>query len=166
MNWFEFSFDAFLIVFIVLNVINVILQTIKSIATVLCGKWIAAIVNAVTFGFYTIVVVFMTADGLGLFWKALIIGVANLIGVYAVKYFEEKNRKDKLWKVELTVRAERTDVLARQLEELAIPHNYIPNVGKWTVFNIYCNTQKESAFVKDLAIKHKAKFFVSESKRL
>ena len=63
MNWFEFSFDAFLIVFIVLNVVNVVLQTIKSIATVVCGKWIAAIVNAVTFGFYTIVVVFMTADG-------------------------------------------------------------------------------------------------------
>ena len=85
MNWFEFSFDAFLIVFIVLNVVNVVLQTIKSIATVVCGKWIAAIVNAITFGFYTIVVVFMTADGLGLLWKALIIGVANLVGVFAVK---------------------------------------------------------------------------------
>ena len=117
MNWFEFSFDAFLIVFIVLNVINVILQTIKSIATVLCGKWIAAIVNAVTFGFYTIVVVFMTADGLGLLWKALIIGIANLIGVYAVKYFEEKNRKDRLWKVESTVRFTQITILDRELKE-------------------------------------------------
>ena len=165
MNWFEFSFDAFLIVFIVLNVINVILQTIKSIATVLCGKWIAAIVNAITFGFYTIVVVFMTADGLGLLWKALIIGVANLIGVYAVKYFEEKNRKDRLWKVESTVRFTQITILDRELKEAKIPHNYI-TAGEWGIFNCYCKTQKESLVVKEILAKYHAKYFVSESKVL
>ena len=154
-----------LFLFIAMNALNVVMQTIKSLCTVNSGKTVAAIVNAVAYGFYTVIVVYMSCD-LPLWEKSLIIGLCNLVGVYIVKLFEEKNRKDKLWKVELTVRAERTDVLARQLEELAIPHNYIPNVGKWTVFNIYCNTQKESAFVKDLAIKHKAKFFVSESKRL
>lgn len=75
-------------------------------------------------------------------------------------------RKDKLWKVELTIRAAKTSILARQLEELSIPYNYIENVGKYTVFNIYCATQKESAFVRELAQKHNAKFFVSESKQL
>lgn len=165
MNWFEFSFDAFLIVFIVLNVINVILQTIKSIATVLCGKWIAAIVNAIAFGFYTIVVVFMTADGLGLLWKALIIGVANLIGVYAVKYFEEKNRKDRLWKVESTVRFTQITILDRELKEAKIPHNYI-TAGEWGIFNCYCKTQNESLVVKEILAKYHAKYFVSESKVL
>lgn len=165
MNWFEFSFDAFLIVFIVLNVVNVILQTIKSIATVVCGKWIAAIVNAITFGFYTIVVVFMTADGLGLLWKALIIGVANLIGVYAVKYFEEKNRKDRLWKVESTVRFTQITILDRELKEAKIPHNYI-TAGEWGIFNCYCKTQKESLTVKEILAKYHAKYFVSESKVL
>ena len=165
MNWFEFSFDAFLIVFIILNVINVILQTIKSIATVVCGKWVASIVNAITFGFYTIVVVFMTADGLGLIWKALIIGVANLIGVYAVKYFEEKNRKDRLWKVESTVRFTQITILDRELKEAKIPHNYI-TAGEWGIFNCYCKTQKESLAVKEILAKYHAKYFVSESKVL
>ena len=165
MNWFEFSFDAFLIVFIVLNVVNVVLQTIKSIATVVCGKWIAAIVNAITFGFYTIVVVFMTADGLGLLWKALIIGVANLIGVYAVKYFEEKNRKDRLWKVESTVRFTQITILDRELKEAKIPHNYI-TAGEWVIFNCYCKTLSESLAVKGILAKYHAKYFVSESKVL
>ena len=73
MNWFGFEFSSFLLVFVVLNVINVIIQTVKSIITINGTKWSASIVNAVAYGLYTIVVVFMTAEGLGLFWKALII---------------------------------------------------------------------------------------------
>lgn len=75
-------------------------------------------------------------------------------------------RKDKLWKVELTIKSAKTLILARQLDELSIPYNYITNVGKYSVFNIYCATQKESAFVRELAKKHSAKFFASESKQL
>lgn len=154
-----------LILFIAMNALNVVMQTVKSLCTVNAGKMVASIVNALAYGFYTVIVVYMNCE-LPLWEKAVIIGACNLVCVYVVKWIEEKTAKDKLWKVELTVRAVKTDVLARQLEELAIPYNYIPNIGKWTVFNIYCATQKESTFVKDLAVKHKAKFFASESKRL
>lgn len=154
-----------LITFIILNIVNVIIQTVKSLATVKCGKGVAAIVNAVAFGLYTIVTVYMLCE-LPLMWKASIVALCNLVGVFLVKWAEEKARKDKLWKVELTVRQTRTSVLARELEELNIPFNYIENVGKYTVFNIYCATQKESAFVKDLTTRHHAKYFVTESKNL
>ena len=154
-----------LIIFIVLNVFNVIIQTVKSICTIKCGKVSAALINAVAFGLYTIVTVYMLCE-LPLMWKAGIVALCNLVGVFLVKWAEEKARKDKLWKVELTVRQTRTSVLARELEELNIPFNYIENVGKYTVFNIYCATQKESAFVKDLTTRHNAKYFVTESKNL
>ena len=154
-----------LITFIILNIVNVVIQTIKSLATVKCGKGVAAIVNAVAFGLYTIVTVYMLCE-LPLMWKAGIVALCNLVGVFLVKWAEEKARKDKLWKVELTVRQTRTSVLARELEELNIPFNYIENVGKYTVFNIYCATQKESAFVKELTTRHNAKYFVTESKNL
>ena len=154
-----------LIIFICLNIVNVIIQTIKSIATVKCGKGIAALVNAVAFGLYTIVTVYMMCE-LPLMWKAGIVALCNLVGVFLVKFAEEKARKDKLWKVELTVRNNKTDVLARECEELNIPFNQSQNVGKYTVFNIYCATQKESAFVKDLTTRHNAKYFVTESKNL
>jgi hypothetical protein len=51
-----------LITFTVLNIINVIIQTVKSIATVKCGKVAASVVNAVAYGLYTIVVVYTMAD--------------------------------------------------------------------------------------------------------
>ena len=38
-----------LIIFIVLNVVNVIIQTVKSIATIKCGKTMAALVNAIAY---------------------------------------------------------------------------------------------------------------------
>ena len=154
-----------LITFIILNILNVIIQTVKSIATVKCGKGIAAVVNAVAFGLYTIVTVYLMCE-LDLYLKAGVVALCNLVGVYVVKWIEEKARKDKLWKVELTVRAEKTEILKRELEELNLPFKYFEGIGKYTEFNVYCATQKDSAFVKELVRRHKAKFFVTESKNL
>ena len=84
-----------LIIFIVLNIFNVILQTVKSICTVKCGKTVAAIVNAVAFGLYTVVIVYTNAD-LPLIQKVLVVALSNLIGVYVVKWVEEKKRKEML----------------------------------------------------------------------
>ena len=165
MNWFEFSLNGFLAVFIVLNVLNVIIQTVKSIATIKCSAWVAASINAIAYGLYTIVVVYMNADGLGLMWKALIIGIANLLGVYVVKLLEAKSRKDKLWKVECTVTRIKTSALDEELKTAQIPHNYVI-VGSHTVFNCYCATQKESLAVKNILAKYNAKYFVTESKTL
>ena len=154
-----------LIEFIVLNILNVIIQTVKSIVTIKCEKGIAAIVNAIAFGLYTVVTVYMMCE-LSLGTKALVVALCNLVGVYVVKYFEEKARKDKLWKVELTVRENHTTDLHTNLKDLDIPHKYIENVGNYTIFNIYCATQKESALVRDIANRYQAKYFVTESKVL
>ena len=166
MNWFGFSFDSFLAVFVLLNIVNVILQTVKSIATVKCGKWGASIMNAVAYALYTVVVVYMNADGLGIIWKALVIGLANLVGVYVVKVVEEKNRKDKLWKVEATIPNDGVVAVDSELAKIGIPHNWLPTSGNYSIFNIYCVTQKESHNVREVLNRHNAKYFVSESKTL
>lgn len=151
--------------YIVFNVLNVIIQTIKSIVTIKCNKWVAAIVNAIAYGLYTYIVV-LTSSDLDLWFKIIVTAVANLIGVFVVKWFEEKGRKDKLWKVEATVYEPYTESLHDALDKNEIPHNFIENVGKYSVFNIYCATQNESTVVKRLLEYHKAKFFVSETKIL
>lgn len=154
-----------IISFIIFNIINVIIQTIKSIVTIKCNKWIAAVVNAISYGLYTYIVV-LTASDLDLWFKIIVTALSNLVGVFIVKWVEEKKRKDQLWKVEATVYEPYTESLHHDLKMKSIPHNYIENVGKYTVFNIYCATQKESKIVKSILDYHKAKFFVSESKLL
>ena len=150
-------------IFVILNIINVIIQTIKSIATVKCGKGMAALVNAIAYGLYTVVVVYMVCD-LPLWLKVVVIAVCNLVGVFVVKWGEEKSRKDKLWKVEATVPNRWTNAVHFDLRD--IPHNYVENVGKYTLFNFYCATQKESAKVRDILAQYEVKYFVSESKTL
>ena len=154
-----------LITFIALNIANVIIQTVKSIATIKCGKAVAALVNAIAYGLYTVVTVFMLCE-LPLMWKAIIVAVCNLVGVYVVKYCEEKARKDKLWKVEATVYEPYEDSLIADLTNAGIPFNYIEGVGKYVLFNIYCATQAQSKEVKGLLDFHKAKYFVAETKNL
>ena len=157
-----------LITFIILSVVNVILQTIKSIATMKCGKTLAAIVNAVAFGLYTIVLVYTNCD-LPLYLKAIIVALCNLVGVWIVKYFEEKARKDKLWKVEATITNDGInpdwDDCIVELKQSGIPMNYI-DITKYILINCYCATQADSAKVKLILDKYHAKYFVSESKTL
>ena len=52
-----------LALFVVMNVLNVIIQTIKSIATIKCGKTVASLVNAIAYGLYTYVI-FFTSESL------------------------------------------------------------------------------------------------------
>jgi uncharacterized protein YebE (UPF0316 family) len=153
-----------LIIFIILNILNVVIQTIKSIATVKCDKVIAAIINAIAYGLYTVVTVYMLCS-LPLAWKAFIVAMCNLVGVYVVKWAEEKSRKDKLWKVEATVNPIYLDKLKNIFEKNGIPFSYI-DVNKYVIFNLYCATQKDSHFVKSVLDHHEAKYFVSESKTL
>lgn len=156
----------FIAIFIISNVINVTLSTIKSIVTVKGGKVSAACINALTYGFYT-VIIYLTAqdnDGLSLLAKSLIIGSVNLVCVFLVKLVEEKKTREKLWKIELTVPTEHTMKIDTILED--IPHSYIKLSDKHTLFNFYCATQKESVEVKKIVDHYGAKYFVAESKTL
>ena len=157
-----------LILFIVMNIINVVIQTIKSIATIKCGKTAAAIVNAVAYGLYTYIVVLTMCD-LPLLAKCLIVAGANFVGVYVVKLFEEKARKDKLWKVEATVQnlIYFTGYIKTECEKNKIPYSIlsVENVD-YVVFNFYCATQEKSRIVKQICDGCNAKYFVSESKTL
>jgi hypothetical protein len=108
----------------------------------------------------------MNADGLGLLWKAVVIGLANLVGVYGVKAVEIKNRKDRLWKVEATVKGGDIPQIYNELRAGDISFNYIDGIGKYTIINCFCHTQAESAKVKVILDKYHAKYFVSESKCL
>lgn len=150
--------------FIVMNVLNVIIQTIKSIATIKCGKTVAALVNAVAYGLYTYIIVLTNCE-LPLLTKCLIVAGANFVGVWLVKFFEEKARKDKLWKVELTIPTENFEKVHAMLQMVKIPHNYV-DIEKYVLINCYCATQNDSILVRNIVNDFGAKYFVSESKSL
>lgn len=152
-----------LLIFVVLSIVNVIFSTIKSIVTIKSGPWVASIVSALYYGYYNIVLIYTVAD-FPLWQKVVVTGGCNLVGVFIVKYGEERARKDKLWKVELTVPTEYKNAIDFDLR--TVPHSYIELSDKHTLFNFYCATQADSAKVKAIANQYEAKYFVAESKNL
>lgn len=149
-----------LILFIILNIINVIVQTAKSIITVKGNKYVAAVVNAIAYGFYTVVVIYMLCD-LPLFTKAFIVALCNLIGVFVVKFIEEKSRKTKLWKIELTIPTPYTRIVDQKLVD--VPHSYQILSPKHCIFTFYCASEEETLKVKEIVDKYKARYFVTEN---
>lgn len=152
----------FILTFIALSIINVVFSTIRSIVTIKGGKWTASILSGGYFAFYNIMMVWTVAD-FPMWQKCIITFVCNVVGVYLVKWGEEKARKDKLWKVEATIPNEHFDYVRNALAD--IPHSYI-DINKYKIFNVYCATQAESAKVKKVLDAFNAKYFVSESKTL
>lgn len=153
------------ILFVLLSIANVVLSTIKSITTIKSSKGVASFISAGYYAFYNIVLIYTVAD-FPLYQKVIVTFFCNLVGVFAVKWAEERMRRDKMWKIEMTIPKDRTEELDAALSARGIPHNYIPNLGKYTAFNLYCATQKESAFARELVDQFGAKYFVSESKSL
>lgn len=151
-----------IILFIVATIVNVTLSTIRSLCTINGGKWLSAITNAVCYGFYPLIVMLTAKGTVGIVINMIITAVANFVCVWLIKFVEEKARKDKLWKIEVAVPCIKTVEFHHLLN---VPHNYM-QVGEWTMFNCYCDTQNDTKIVVDLARKYNGKVSAYESKTL
>ena len=156
----------FFILFLLATAFNVTISTIKSIVTVKGGKMAAAILNAVTYGFYTYVIILTNGDGLSTLAKMLITAGCNFVCVYLVKYIEEKNAPEKMWKIECAFQNayDYEDTMTHQnLEKMGIPNNF-NRLGSWTVFNCYCDTRKKTAELTEFVKLNDGKMSAYESK--
>ena len=157
---------TFLITFIALSIINVVFSTIRSITTIKSGKTVASLISGGYFAFYNIMLIYTVAD-FPMWEKCLITFVCNVVGVWVVKFVEERMTKDKLWRIELTVRNSQLKNIINFLNSTKIPYSTIEEVtNKYIILNVYCATQKESLSIKELVTKFNVKYFVSESKIL
>lgn len=151
----------FLTVFFVLSIVNVIFATIKSLVTINGDKLTASLISGGYFAFYNIMMQYTVAD-FPMWQKCLITFICNVVGVYLVKWGEEKSRKDKLWKIEATFDKKYLDVIHRTAN---VKHSYI-DIGSHVIFNFYAENQCQSTIVKGIVEEYNGKYFVSESKTL
>ena len=154
----------FLLVFVGLSIVNVVFSTIRSIVTINGSKAVASLISGGYFAFYNIMMIYTVAD-FPMWQKCVITFVCNVVGVYLVKWGEEKSRKDKLWKVEATIDKAEFETNKELLDLFKVPHNYI-DIEKYVILNFYCADKKQSEIVKGLLDEMNAKYFVAESKSL
>ena len=158
------SFTQFLLLYLVLQVVYVILNTVTNIAKIKCSKLIASLTSAVCYGFYVIVVV-ATASNQPIWVKMLLTAVTNVIGVYVGMWVMEKLRKDKLWKIEITIRdAIEAYQFENTLREKDISFNSVVCENNDIILNVYSKSQKESEIIKKaLAEATTAKYIIHQS---
>ena len=156
----------FLLVFVGLSIVNVIFSTIRSLVVNNGGTFSASLLSGGYFAFYNIMMVYTVAD-FPMWQKCVITFVCNVVGVFLVKWAEEKARKDKLWKIEATFKHD--DNLIAELKEwgkvndIGFKYN---DIVKYYEIDFYSHTQAESVIIKNFINKHNGKYFVAESKSL
>lgn len=151
-----------LVLFIGLSIVNVIFSTVRSLTTIKSGKTVAALISGGYFAYYNIVLLYTVAD-FPMWQKCIITFVCNVIGVWIVKYIEEKIRKDKLWKIEVTVIPSDAEEIIRRAKASNLSFNYV-DINKWVLFNFYCATQTDTMEVENLLAGYQVKYFISETK--
>ncbi len=148
------------IVFFICSLINVMLSTLKTILTVKASKGVATIINAITYGFYAIVVKQLAS--LDLITTVTVTIVTNIIGVYVSMWLLEKTKKDCLWKISVTTK---DNTLVEKLEKFSISYVMNPvQYKKQTYYNIdvFSENQKNSSIIENILKEYKAKYNITE----
>ena len=140
-----------ILLFTILTVVNVIIQTVKSLCTVRCSTLVSASVNAVAYGLYTFVIFFTTAGGMSLWLKAVITAVANFFGVYIANYlFSKLFAKEVRWKVEISIPKEEAEQFKRDLSANNLDYYNCGSFEDWVALAVFCPDKKSSECLKEL----------------
>ena len=146
--------------FFAMQLVNVILNTLKTCVIAKGNKVWASVISGICFGFYTFVVFYTAKDFMNLWAKAGITVVTNLIGTYFSMWLLEKLQKDKLWEIVANVKyEEQKDEIQKNLNESKMCYNIVKN-NKGYTFYIYSQNQNESAIIKKVLDNSNAKYFV------
>lgn len=146
------------VIFCICSLVNVILSTLKTLIMVNAGRGSAIIINAVCYGFYTLVVKQLTS--VDYITAVTVTILANVFGVWISYKIMDLFKKDKLWRITVTLKT--VDEFAECVQQLAkynIGYTPIENTNS---IDIYSYNQKESAIIKNILGNYNYKYFIQE----
>jgi len=154
-------------IFMGVNFVNVLLNTVKSLVTIKGGKWLASITNAICFGFYTVIIVLTATCDLPLITKCFAVAFVNFVGVFSIKFIEEKMQKDRLWIYNATakVNSKKMENVVALLKNanVKLVYNVVVENELYTL-QIFSNDKKESEMITSILDNFSIKYYAIESK--
>ena len=159
MNWVS------ILIFTLLQLVNVILSTMRSILTVKASKTVSAIFSAVSYTFYAGIVKLMTEQDM---WVVLSTTFAtNIIGVYVANIILDLFKKEKLWVFTATAKTELETVMTvvKMLNCGGVKTIYNEVVkDKLYSLQIFSYSRKESEMITEILKNYDIKYFATENK--
>lgn len=143
--------DKAVIIFFIITLINVILSTMKSVLTVKASRKTAALINAIAYGFYGMVVKQMAS--VDVTTVVVITVISNLIGVYFSMWLLDKFKSDMLWKITVIPEADKTKEIKSRLVSAGLgfnEYNVNTKYGDQSALDIFSQSQAESKKIKEI----------------
>lgn len=148
-----------MILFFVMQFINVVLNTLKSFCTIKSSKHLGMFMNVTAYTFYVAVVKMLTEQPM--WYVCLVTAITNCIGFYLADLLFNKMQKDKLWRISMTTDTDTANEIGNQLSLYNIGYNEIhdESCGK-TILDVFSYTQGESSLIKDIIKDKKVKYHI------
>lgn len=146
------------VVFCICSLVNVILSTLKTLIMVNAGRNSSIAINAICYGFYTLVVKQLSSVD---YITAVVVTIlANVVGVWISYKIMDLFKKDKLWRITVALKDDyQLAECVHNLEKYNI--SYTP-IAKTNSLDIYSYNQKESEIIKNILNNYHHKYFVQE----
>ena len=152
-----------MVLFVILNLINVILGTMRSILTVKASPTVAMLINTISYTFYAGIVKMTSGQSMAI--VLITTALTNVIGVYIAKWLVSLKHKDKLWVVDVTTKKSNRYNLANDLSIFKIQFSVFNiNNSNLVNFRIYSYTQLDSKRIKRILDRYDVKYNITETK--
>lgn len=151
--------------FFLLQLINVILSTMRSILTINAKPSVAALFNACSYTFYNVIVKLITSQDMAVIM--VVTFLTNLLGVYIAKFILNKMTKDKLWIYNATIKGKNIsiDTIIEMLKVAKIDYLY-NTIKQDSLYSlqIFAPSQKESKLIREILNTYNIKYYATEAK--
>ena len=151
------------LIFFLLNIVNVMLSTVKTVYTVKASKIMATLINAIYYGYYTIII--KQIGTLDIEMIVVVTILANLIGVYFSLWLLDRFKKDKVWKISIICCWLDSKAIAQELIENDIGYNNYDVYTKYGTsvgMDIFSKSQKDSKIIKNIISDYAVKYNITE----
>ena len=144
-----------MIIFAIMQFVNVVLSTLRSLCTIKSNKHIGMLMNVISYTFYAAVVKLLTAQDL--WFVAVVTAVTNCIGFYIADWVFNIAQKDKLWRISATVKADQKILhqIDYALDKRGITYNKTHCSNGAFVYDIFSKSQGESLLIKEIVAQGK-----------
>lgn len=139
----------FILFFAIMQLINVILNTLKVCVTAKGKKFSASIISALTYGFYTFVIVF-TANDFNIWIKAGVTAITNLFGVWLSMWILELIKKNQIWQIVIIVEKIWVQDVNTAFVGSGISYTQMDDNCGHRIYHFYSHNKKQSEKIKEL----------------
>lgn len=146
------------IIFVVCSLLNVILSTLKTLTMVNCKRNVAIIINAIYYGFYTLVIKQLSSVDYVIAITVTVL--SNIIGVWISYKIMDLFKKEKVWRITATLGSkEEYSSCVEKLKKYQIGYTRLNDTN---CLDIYSYTKQESEIIKTILEEYKYKYFIQE----